>query len=142
MTAHADPGTEDVNEVLDRIVTEQAPATTPDGETLTRALDEVTPGEATTAQANCRLAVWEPGQGGNTVGVQGGRYDCTNPVGYRVELWRDDVIGGSTKVDESHGFGTGAIRAFADCAWVAQDYWGTTVSDTGAFMASNRVRLC
>lgn len=142
MTAHAGQSTEDVNEVLDQIVTEQAPATTPDGETLTRAIDEITTGGATTAQANCRLAVWAPGQGGNTVGVQGGRYDCSNAVGFRVELWRDDVVGSSTKVGESFGFGNGTVRAYAQCAWLRQDYWGMTVSNTGASMVSNRARLC
>lgn len=143
ITANAAQDTQAVDEVLDRIVAETEPATAPDGETLTRALDEITDTEGAAAQAGpCRVHVWAPGESGGIVGVQGGRYDCLNVVNWRVDLWRDDIVGGSTRVDEVWGHGNGTVRAYADCAWASQDYWGEIHSDAGGFMVSPRARLC
>lgn len=96
---------------------------------------------ANAVSAGCRLHTWPAGQGNNWLGVQGGRFDCWNQVGFQVELkkerwwWYDQVLA------VAHGYGNGAVVAYHPCAGSGV-YYGNTKSSTGNELEGARRGLC
>lgn len=99
--------------------------------------------QATGSEGSCRLVVWDIGWDTNTnwLGVQGGRENCANAVGFRVELkkaipWARDTVLGSAS-----GWGNGILRAYSECRGRG-DYYGYVVSDTGLKLRGDNAGVC
>lgn len=103
--------------------------------------ERVEGGFMTTAAGNCRLHTWAVGQNGRGLGVQGGRFDCANPVGFRVQLRKDRKFLPDEVIGESWGYGNGAIRAYGVCKGRGT-YLGETRSDTGNKKQGDRGVRC
>ncbi len=104
--------------------------------------DEAVRGESVAmAAGNCRLHTWAVGQQGQGLGVQGGRFDCANPVGFRVQLRKDRKFLPDEVIGESWGYGNGAIRAYGVCKGKGT-YFGETRSDTGNKKQGDRGVRC
>lgn len=150
-TANATSPTNAVDDVLDSIVTEaDNDLGTPDGISVSGTGNgPATARQAAVAQAGeCRLFTWAPGVGGavgdQTVGVQGGRFDCPNAVSFRVELWYQPIYqpnDGPVLMNWADGYGNEAIRAYARC-YMPGTWWGVTRSSTGNYHNGPAVQLC
>ncbi|MDK8686535.1 hypothetical protein [Corynebacterium pseudodiphtheriticum] len=99
--------------------------------------------KATGGPGSCRLTIWDVGWDKNTnwLGVQGGRENCANYSGFRLELKKGRGIFPNKVLNSSHAGGNRTIRTYSACEGKAR-YYGAVHSDTGTDLEGDSLWLC
>lgn len=87
--------------------------------------------------------VWDIGwdQAANWLGVQGGRENCSNAVGFTLSLKKDQKLRPDKVLGSTRGYHNEIVRAFGACEGPGQ-YYGEVNSDTRNYLRGDNVGAC